>query len=505
MRRIVHHPAAILSVVLVPGVLGACGPSEPNSSGALGISSCGSTPTSGASHYEPQTGKTIQGAFLEHWQATGGLAGSGFPITDVFESVGSDGRTYQTQCFERRVFEFHPENADCRHHVLGRHLGRQDLARRHGDSPPWGEPPSTDDIGRRDEVTGKFMSRRMLAHWEQNGGLEENGRPLTDEVEEDGLRVQYFERAVFEYHPENAPPHDIQGRLLGWEDPDCQRQLAGPSAAGGGASRVEAPDLKVTLHIRQFDANAECIDLLRWGINCAAPPARSPLPLGIPTPASLPFSVWGMIQGLAWSANPEPPHVLDASSWRSFEDSKEYRGYIHVAPLGIECSGGVVTGLDQANEERSYGFTKTVGFDLQGMPSIEAAFDAGELFSGSGISQGNRWATGVGGSCAKLDSEWAARVSTKERAMQYYVTGYDAPFVWAKLHEQVCCDGSVDVQVEHSHFPTSRLYVDGQTVDVHEQRDLGKFIVSGGPVFNLSGIGPLAGANAPMTWSRRAP
>ncbi|HVF98272.1 MAG TPA: hypothetical protein VND68_00405, partial [Chloroflexia bacterium] len=57
----------------------------------------------------PETGKTVKGRFLEYWQQNGGLPQQGFPITDELqEKSDTDGKTYQTQYFERAVFELHP-------------------------------------------------------------------------------------------------------------------------------------------------------------------------------------------------------------------------------------------------------------------------------------------------------------------------------------------------------------------------------------------------------------
>ncbi|HEX9989680.1 MAG TPA: multicopper oxidase domain-containing protein [Chloroflexia bacterium] len=69
--------------------------------------------------------------------------------------------------------------------------------------------------------TGKTVSGRFLEYWTQNGGLAQQGFPLSDEFQEkndlDGktYKVQYFERAVFEYHPENKPPYDVLLSQLG--------------------------------------------------------------------------------------------------------------------------------------------------------------------------------------------------------------------------------------------------------------------------------------------------
>lgn len=65
--------------------------------------------------------------------------------------------------------------------------------------------------------TGHGISGGFLWFWEHNGGLPIFGYPLTDELEEDGMTVQYFERAVFEYHPENSPEWSVLLRRLGAE------------------------------------------------------------------------------------------------------------------------------------------------------------------------------------------------------------------------------------------------------------------------------------------------
>jgi hypothetical protein len=69
--------------------------------------------------------------------------------------------------------------------------------------------------------TGKSISGKFLAYWDAHGGLPQQGFPLSDEfIEKSDLNakdylVQYFERAVFEYHPENQPPYDVLLSQLG--------------------------------------------------------------------------------------------------------------------------------------------------------------------------------------------------------------------------------------------------------------------------------------------------
>lgn len=67
--------------------------------------------------------------------------------------------------------------------------------------------------------TNKCLRGAFLDYWNKNGGTQQLGLPVTNELTEklsDGktYTVQYTERARLEYHPENKPPYDVLlGRL----------------------------------------------------------------------------------------------------------------------------------------------------------------------------------------------------------------------------------------------------------------------------------------------------
>jgi hypothetical protein len=68
--------------------------------------------------------------------------------------------------------------------------------------------------------TNHHLSDRagFLTFWRENGGVLIFGYPLSEEIIESGRVVQYFERARFEYHPENfGKDGQIQLSLLGRE------------------------------------------------------------------------------------------------------------------------------------------------------------------------------------------------------------------------------------------------------------------------------------------------
>ena len=160
-----------------------------------------------------QTGKCATGLFLAYWQAHGGLALNGYPLSDEFTQVLEDGKTYTVQYFERVRLEYHPENQPPYDILLGQ-FGRRVYAMTAGRE---GDPP----VARRADATffaetGHNVEGRFLAYWQRQGGLAQFGYPLTEPIQEtiDGqsYTVQYFERARFELHPENPDPYDV---LLG--------------------------------------------------------------------------------------------------------------------------------------------------------------------------------------------------------------------------------------------------------------------------------------------------
>jgi hypothetical protein len=82
-------------------------------------------------------------------------------------------------------------------------------------------PPSSQAKCLEFPETGKIVCGRFLAYWQEHGGLAQQGYPISGEFMEksqlDGqvYMVQYFERAVFEFHPENRPPYDVLLSQLG--------------------------------------------------------------------------------------------------------------------------------------------------------------------------------------------------------------------------------------------------------------------------------------------------
>jgi protocatechuate 3,4-dioxygenase beta subunit len=185
-------------------------PSTPAANPAVPV-----TAIAGATYFT-ETGHNLGGSFRTYWQANGGLARFGFPLTEEFvEASFDDGKDYTVQYFERASFEAHPEN-QAPYNVL---LSRLGLRLREIDPPADALADAT-----YFPQTGHNLGGRFREYWLANGGLAVYGFPTSEEFEEvsptDGktYTVQYFERNRFEYHPENASPYDILLGLLGRQE-----------------------------------------------------------------------------------------------------------------------------------------------------------------------------------------------------------------------------------------------------------------------------------------------
>ena len=152
------------------------------------------------------------------------------------------------QLFERNRFELHPENRRPYDVLLGR-LGDEQLRRQGRDwkSFPPGRPKSGCQFF---EATGHSVCESFLGYWRSHG-LEFDGRqavgyaeslaliglPLSEPALErnssgDNVLTQWFERARFEFHPNNPDPYKVLLGRLGAEGP----APAGDACAGIPAS-----------------------------------------------------------------------------------------------------------------------------------------------------------------------------------------------------------------------------------------------------------------------------
>lgn len=213
--------------------------------------------------FEGKTDDCITGRFLDYWRQHGGLAVFGYPITPPRSEVNNDlGGTYTTQWFERARFELHPENTPPYDVLLGR-IGVDALQQREVD---WHTLPRDDGPQQgclwfeleRLNVCDQAAGAGFKTYWESHGlrdpqlrssyaqSLALFGLPLTQARMEvnptDGntYLTQWFERARFEWHPENPAPYLVLlGRLgaevLGAVDAACPASISAVPGAVNGA------------------------------------------------------------------------------------------------------------------------------------------------------------------------------------------------------------------------------------------------------------------------------
>jgi hypothetical protein len=176
----------------------------------------------------PQTGYDVWDEFRDYWRRFGGVLIFGYPISEARMEGGR-----KVQYFERARFEWHPENARLKGYDAldkGSKLRLLVQLTRVGASlagarqfPPAAPPAPGGDV-RWFPETQHTLRGQFRQFWEQYAGLTNFGYPLSEEVREvspangQTYTVQYFERARFEYHPENAgTPYEVLLGQLGTE------------------------------------------------------------------------------------------------------------------------------------------------------------------------------------------------------------------------------------------------------------------------------------------------
>jgi len=193
-------------------------------------------PPSGPQRCFDETGFCIAGRIRAYWEENGGLAVFGYPVgPQQVEAV--EGKQLQVQWFQRNRLELHPENARPYDVLLGR-LSEERLLLL---NRVWQEEPRAG--GQQPgclwfEQTGHNICDQapgvgFKTYWEENGlrdpqlasydqSLSLFGMPITEPQTEtnssgDTVMTQWFERARFEWHPDNPDNFKVLLGLLGNE------------------------------------------------------------------------------------------------------------------------------------------------------------------------------------------------------------------------------------------------------------------------------------------------
>jgi hypothetical protein len=169
--------------------------------------------------YFPNTKHNLHGAFRRYWEQHGSIAILGYPITEEFVDVSTDGRPYTQQYFERARMEYHPQNAPP-YDVL---LGLMGVTSTEGSSFPTATSTQSNNTTIYFPETRHSLSL-FRNWWTPNGGLPVFGYPISEEMQEisptDGktYTVQYFQRNRLEHNPQFAGTNnEVLLGLLGSE------------------------------------------------------------------------------------------------------------------------------------------------------------------------------------------------------------------------------------------------------------------------------------------------
>jgi hypothetical protein len=181
------------------------------------IVSAGPMPASADAYlYSDATSHSVS-AFASLYTEMGAADSLGFPVTELFiEQNPTDGRGYWVQYFEKGVIQHHSETNE--YHIAP--LGVWRFSQKYPNGAPPSKPlPSSN--GHLFAETNHTVNDPFLQFWIERGQVRRFGYPISESFEEtsevDGKTyiVQYFERAVMEYHPELQPPHNVQLTALG--------------------------------------------------------------------------------------------------------------------------------------------------------------------------------------------------------------------------------------------------------------------------------------------------
>ena len=163
----------------------------------------------GPARYYEETGLNVSGPFLRFYEAHGGPALFGYPLTRSYQHEGQ-----LVQVFQRAKMELHEEGPG-RTYVTLAPIGEALWER---EPPiPADEIPMPGHAGKQYFAeTGHTVCFSFLDFYRSHGGVDMFGYPITEWfVEPNGRIVQYFQHVKMEWHPENPANKRIELGMLG--------------------------------------------------------------------------------------------------------------------------------------------------------------------------------------------------------------------------------------------------------------------------------------------------
>lgn len=171
----------------------------------------------------------ICGDFATFFSTNGSAEVFGSPLSEQYIIDGT-----LVQYFERARFEWYAEDAGGGGYVLLTRLGAQ---QRYAATGQEVDPPAlpADEAGCiYEDATGHNVCGQFAYRWVSTGGARIFGYPITEQLDVDGTRIQYFERARFELRPGASGTFDLVVAPLGVED--VERILSEATNADGTGS-----------------------------------------------------------------------------------------------------------------------------------------------------------------------------------------------------------------------------------------------------------------------------
>jgi hypothetical protein len=171
--------------------------------------------------YFEQTGHNVWGPFLAFYEAQGGVALLGLPLTEVLNEDGQ-----QVQYFERARLVRDPQQPDTITRTpLGSVLAEHAAAHANASAFAQHEPQPA-AISRYSRTTGHNIGHWFADFWQAHGGAARLGHPISEaffELRQHGEQATLYRMQYFEYARLEAPldqrgyAHEVHLALLGRE------------------------------------------------------------------------------------------------------------------------------------------------------------------------------------------------------------------------------------------------------------------------------------------------
>lgn len=247
-----------------------------------------------------ETGHTVASAFIPLWQGANGWARLGNPITDRQDEGGQPAQ----------YFEYGHLVADATALMGVREQLQDNVRNAHSPFAPVGRAPAPGALyvdSTRHNITGGF-----LEVYQARGGAVAFGPPLTDEVVENGLTVQYFAAGKLSWAIDRPAGQQVQVEALG------RAWMAGHSVPA--AALAPAPPPTPTPLVTDTPT-ATVTALLPTAIPPTASATATPAPSPTATPSAGPavpagWQLVGRGQTTYKGSSPERTHNLSLAARR---------------------------------------------------------------------------------------------------------------------------------------------------------------------------------------------